>query len=132
MAKSLKNCSAKEILSAKGYVQKSFPTNDFLLEVADFFRDHDISDALYIYTSRFIDRYDDAEFYINRSFDNKWLYDIPFERFEEYFYKGIAVPNFLVDEPYVKNVVFALKTIGGFVVKKEKVMKIPRYKITLL
>ena len=106
MAKSLKNCSAKEILSEKGYVQKSFPTN--------------------------IDRYDDAEFYINRSFDNKYLRDIPFEKLKEYIYKDIAVPNFLVDEPYVKNVVFALKTIGGFVVKKEKVMKIPRYKITLL
>lgn len=132
MAKSLKNCSAKEILSAKGYVQKSFPTNDFLSEVADFFKDHDIRDALYIYTSRFIDRNDDTEFYINRALDYKWAYRMPIEKFEECLKKGVIVPNFLVDEPYVKNVIFALETIGGFVVKKEKIMKIPRYKITLL
>lgn len=132
MAVSLKDCSAKAILKEKGYVQKPFPTNEFITEVAEFFRNNDISEALYIYPQRFIDRNDDAEFYINRFSSNDWMDDIPFEKFLVYHQKGLIVPNFLVDEPYVKNVVFALRTLGGFVVKKEKIMKISRYKITLL
>lgn len=153
---------AKDILKMKNFSQTNFDTDGFLSDVADFFIKHDVGDELLVRTERFVSKCWDDESFIQtaKEFDEdviteedrrrgyKYVPDkIPFEkthffggpqpydRFDDYFEymsRGLCVPHLVVDEPYVKNAVFALSVLAGYVVKKTRVKKETIYEVTLV
>lgn len=125
-------CNAEKILKEKGYEKKNFPTNEFLVKVAEWFRANDIKSALYIYSQRFVERDDGKEFYIDRTDTDSWAKELDFSDFLVLQQKGLIKPHFLVDEPFAANAVWCLQTLGNFVVKKERKMKKTVYKVTLI
>lgn len=51
---------------------------------------------------------------------DEWIVPLPWEQQLLMLQKGTAVPFIWVDEPFVKNAVFTLKTMAGYVVKRAK------------
>lgn len=113
--------TAQDLLKEKGYIEEKFDTNGFLQCVADWFRSHNIEDKLLIRPKRFIEMDNPPKGgWIDMTNVDEWIVSLPWEQQLLMLQKGTAVPFIWVDEPFVKNAVFTLKTMAGYVVKRAK------------
>lgn len=126
--------TAKDILKQKGVVLSKFDTNGFLELVADFFLRNDPKKTLRVIAKDMYGRPDypkdgymdltntDFDTICDRMEDKKDPFSFAdFQDATEYF--GIFLkhePTIFVDEPFEKNVIFALRALGGYVVKKKQ------------
>ncbi|KGF24866.1 hypothetical protein [Prevotella histicola] len=113
--------TAQDLLKEKGYIEEKFDTNGFLQCVADWFRSHNIEDKLIIRPKRFIEMDNPPkDGWLDMTNVDEWIVSLPWEQQLLMLQKGTAVPFIWVDEPFVKNAVFTLKTMAGYVVKRAK------------
>lgn len=113
--------TAQDLLKEKGYIEEKFDTNGFLQCVADWFRSHNIEDKLIIRPKRFIEMDNPPKGgWLDMTNVDEWIVSLPWEQQLLMLQKGTAVPFIWVDEPFVKNAVFTLKTMAGYVVKRAK------------
>lgn len=113
--------TAQDLLKEKGYIEEKFDTNGFLQCVADWFRYHNIEDKLIIRPKRFIEMDNPPKGgWVDMTNVDEWIGSLPWEQQLLMLQKGTAVPFVWVDEPFVKNAVFTLKTMAGYVVKRAK------------
>nr|DAU45975.1 MAG TPA: hypothetical protein [Caudoviricetes sp.] len=113
--------TAQDLLKEKGYIEEKFDTNGFLQCVADWFRSHNIEDKLLIRPKRFIEMDNPPKGgWLDMTNVDEWIVPLPWEQQLLMLQKGTAVPFIWVDEPFVKNAVFTLKTMAGYVVKRAK------------
>ena len=113
--------TAQDLLKEKGYIEEEFDTNGFLQCVADWFRSHNIEDKLLIRPKRFIEMDNPPKGgWLDMTNVDEWIVSLPWEQQLLMLQKGTAVPFIWVDEPFVKNAVFTLKTMAGYVVKRAK------------
>ena len=113
--------TAQDLLKEKGYIEEKFDTNGFLQCVADWFRSHNIEDKLLIRPKRFIEMDNPPKGgWLDMTNVDEWIVSLPWEQQLLMLQKGTAVPFIWVDEPFVKNAVFTLKTMAGYVVKRAK------------
>ena len=113
--------TAQDLLKEKGYIEEKFDTNGFLQCVADWFREHDVKDKLIIRPKRFIEMDNPPKGgWLDMTNVDEWIVSLPWEQQLLMLQKGTAVPFIWVDEPFVKNAVFTLKTMAGYVVKRAK------------
>lgn len=113
--------TAQDLLKEKGYIEEKFDTNGFLQCVADWFRSHNIEDKLLIRPKRFIEMDNPPKGgWKDMTNVDEWIGSLPWEQQLLMLQKGTAVPFIWVDEPFVKNAVFTLKTMAGYVVKRAK------------
>lgn len=123
---------AADILKEKGVKNKPFPTNKLLMDVAKWFRNHELKDSLYLMSKRFVEMNPAPEFYVDNTNIDQWVQDMDFSDYLNAKNAGLIVPHYLIDEPYFVNAVAMLQTLGGYVVKKERKKKVVRYKVTLI
>lgn len=113
--------TAQDLLKEKGYIEEKFDTNGFLQCVADWFRSHNIEDKLLIHPKRFIEMDNPPKGgWKDMTNVDEWIGSLPWEQQLLMLQKGTAVPFIWIDEPFVKNAVFTLKTMAGYVVKRAK------------
>lgn len=113
--------TAQDLLKEKGYIEEKFDTNGFLQCVADWFRSHNIEDKLIIRPKRFIEMNNPPKGgWLDMTNVDEWIVSLPWEQQLLMLQKGTAVPFIWVDEPFVKNAVFTLKTMAGYVAKRAK------------
>ena len=113
--------TAQDLLKEKGYIEEKFDSNGFLQCVADWFRSHNIEDKLLIRPKRFIEMDNPPKGgWLDMTNVEQWIVSLPWEQQLLMLQKGTAVPFIWVDEPFVKNAVFTLKTMAGYVVKRAK------------
>ena len=113
--------TAQDLLKEKGYIEEKFDTNGFLQCVADWFRSHNIEDKLLVRPKRFIEMDNPPKGgWLDMSNVDEWLETLPWEQALCITQKGQDKPFLWVDEPFVKNAVFTLKTMAGYVVKRAK------------
>lgn len=137
---------AKDILKAKNYVQNKFDTNGFLQDVAEYFMSRDINATFTIYPQRFADvpDNDSTEFgSINMEakkkgycqclyppcFEDTIYADMPggLEMYRKYY-----EPCIYIDEPFLKNSVFTLRTLAGYNVESFRKYGMTCYRISLI
>ena len=113
--------TAQDLLKEKGYVEEKFDTNGFLQCVVDWFREHDVKDKLIIRPKRFIEMDNPPKGgWIDMTNVKEWFEALPWEQQFCIASARQAVPFLFVDKPFIKNAVFTLKTMAGFVVNKSK------------
>lgn len=113
--------TAQDLLKEKGYIEEKFDTNGFLQCVADWFREHDVKDKLIIRPKRFIEMDNPPKGgWLDMTNVDEWMVSLPWEQALCITQKGQDRPFLWVDEPFVKNAVFTLKTMAGYVVKRAK------------
>lgn len=113
--------TVQDLLKEKGYIEEKFDTNGFLQCVADWFRSHNIEDKLLIRPKRFIEMDNPPKGgWKDMTNVDEWIGSLPWEQQLLMLQKGTAVPFIWIDKPFVKNAVFTLKTIAGYVVKRAK------------
>lgn len=113
--------TAQDLLKEKGYIEEKFDTNGFLQCVADWFREHDVKDKLIIRPKRFIEMDNHPKGgWLDMTNVDEWIVSLPWEQALCITQKGQDRPFLWVDEPFVKNAVFTLKTMAGYVVKRAK------------
>lgn len=122
--------TAQDLLKEKGYIEEKFDTNGFLQCVADWFRSHNIEDKLLIRPKRFIEMENPPKGgWQDMTNVEEWLKGYPQLTQLVIIETRQNVPFIWVDEPFIKNAVFTLKTMAGYTVKKAKK---GCYEITLL
>ena len=113
--------TAQDLLKEKGYIEEKFDTNGFLQCVADWFREHDVKDKLIIRPKRFIEMDNHPKGgWLDMTNVDEWIVSLPWEQALCITQKGQDRPFLWVDEPFIKNAVFTLKTMAGYVVKRAK------------
>ena len=111
--------TAKEILEKNGYVENKFDTNGFLELVGKWFSENKIEDKLLIISKRFIEMSNPPSCgYIDMTDTDKWVAELSWEQVVYMTQRGLINPIIYVDEPYIKNAVFALRTLAGYVVSR--------------
>lgn len=113
--------TAQDLLKEKGYIEEKFDTNGFLQCVSDWFRSHNIEDKLIIRPKRFIEMENPPKGgWKDMTNVDEWLDEMPWEEALCIIQKGQAKPFLWIDEPFIKNAIFALKTMAGYTIKKGK------------
>ena len=113
--------TAQDLLKEKGYIEEKFDTNGFLQCVADWFREHDVKDKLIIRPKRFIEMDNPPKGgWIDMTNVKQWIATLPWEQQLLMLQKGTAVPFLFVDKPFVKNAMYMLQVMNGFIVEKGK------------
>lgn len=126
--------TAQDIIKQKGIVLSKFDTNAFLELVADFFVRNDPKKTLRVVAKDMYGRPDypkggfmdltntDFDTIYKRMENKKDPFTYSDYQDATYFNKLWVsyVPTIFVDKPFEKNVIYALRTLGGYVVKKEK------------
>lgn len=113
--------TAQDLLKEKGYIEEKFDTNGFLQCVSDWFRSHNIEDKLLIRPKRFIEIKNPPKGgWKDMTNVDEWLETLPWEQALCITQKGQGKPFLWVDEPFVKNAIFTLRTMAGYTVKKGK------------
>lgn len=126
----VKLVQASDLLREKGYVEEKFDTNGFLQCVANWFREHEVKDKLLIRPKRFIEMDNPPKGGWKDMTDiEEWFPSLRWEQQLILVQKGQDFPFIFVDEPFIKNAVFTLKTMAGYTVKRAKK---GCYEITLL
>ncbi|WP_302824899.1 hypothetical protein [Leyella stercorea] len=137
---------AQDILKEKGFKVPPFDTAGFQNAVVEFFQKNDVSAKLTIFGVRFVDyegtpkcgfsdctQYSSSETWSDGR--KSFHYDLPDYldcRFGYSATTGFSTPFFIVDEPYLTNVVALLKMAGFIVGRKRRVLGVPTYDITLV
>lgn len=113
--------TAQDLLKEKGYIEEKFDTNGFLQCVSDWFRSHNIEDKLLIRPKRFIEMDNPPKGgWKDMTNVEEWFSTLPWEKQLLLSQRGQNVPFIFIDKPFVKNAIFALKTMAGYTIKKGK------------
>ena len=113
--------TAQELLKEKGYIEEKFDTNGFLQCVSDWFRSHNIEDKLLIRPKRFIEMDNPPKGgWKDMTNVEEWFSTLPWEKQLLLSQRGQNVPFIFIDEPFIKNAIFTLKTMAGYTIKKGK------------
>jgi hypothetical protein len=116
-----KMLTAQDLLKEKGYVEEKFDTNGFLQCVANWFREHEVKDKLLIRPKRFIEMDNPPKGgWKDMTNIEEWLPSLQWEQQLILVQKGQDFPFIFIDEPFIKNAVFTLKTMAGYTVKRAK------------
>lgn len=112
---------ASTLLREKGYIEEKFDQQGFTECIYNWFKEHDLKDKLLIRPKRFIEMDNPPKGgWLDMTNVDEWIVSLPWEQQLLMLQKGTAVPFIWVDEPFVKNAVFTLKTMAGYVVKRAK------------
>ena len=112
---------AATLLREKGYVEEKFDQQGFTECIYNWFKEHDLKDKLLIRPKRFIEMDNPPKGgWLDMTNVDEWIVSLPWEQQLLMLQKGTAVPFIWVDEPFVKNAIFTLKTMAGYVVKRAK------------
>ena len=113
--------TAQDLLKEKGYIEEKFDTNGFLQCVSDWFRSHNIEDKLLIRPKRFIEMDNPPKGgWKDMTNIEEWFNTLPWEKQLLLSQRGQNVPFIFIDEPFIKNAIFTLKTMAGYTIKKGK------------
>lgn len=112
---------ASTLLREKGYVEEKFDQEGFTECVYNWFKDHDLKDKLLIRPKRFIEMDNPPKGgWKDMTVVKDWLCQLPWEDQLATVNKGQAIPFLFVDKPFIKNAVYMLQIMNGFIVEKGK------------
>lgn len=112
---------AATLLREKGYVEEKFDQEGFTECVYNWFKDHDLKDKLLIRPKRFIEMDNPPKGGWKDMTDvNEWLPSLRWEQQLILVQKRQAVPFIFIDKPFIKNAVYMLQIMNGFIVEKGK------------
>ena len=112
---------ASTLLREKGYVEEKFDQQGFTECIYNWFKEHDLKDKLIIRPKRFIEMDNPPKGgWIDMTNVKQWIATLPWEQQLLMLQKGTAVPFLFVDKPFVKNAMYMLQVMNGFIVEKGK------------
>ena len=112
---------AATLLKEKGYVEEKFDQQGFTQCVYSFFKEHDLKDKLLIRPKRFIEMENPPKGgWKDMTNVDEWLDEMPWEEQLTLIQKCQAVPFIFIDKPFIKNAVYMLQIMNGFIVEKGK------------
>ena len=112
---------ASTLLREKGYVEEKFDQQGFTECIYNWFKEHDLKDKLIIRPKRFIEMDNPPKGgWIDMTNVDEWIATLPWEQQLLVAQKGTAVPFLFVDKPFMKNAVYMLQIMNGFIVEKGK------------
>ncbi len=112
---------AATLLREKGYIEEKFDQEGFTECVYNWFKTHDLKDKLLIRPKRFIEMDNPPKGGWKDMTDvEEWLKDFPWEDQLNIRNRGQAIPFLFVDKPFIKNAVYMLQIMNGFIVEKGK------------
>ena len=112
---------ASTLLREKGYVEEKFDQQGFTECIYNWFKEHDLKDKLLIRPKRFIEMDNPPRGgWIDMTNVEQWIATLPWEQQLLVVQKGTAVPFLFVDKPFMKNAVYMLQVMNGFIVEKGK------------
>lgn len=119
MVKKLVQASA--LLREKGYVEEKFDQEGFTECVYNWFKEHDLKDKLLIRPKRFIEIDNPPKGgWKDMTVVTDWIIQFSWEDQLEMMKKHQDLPFIFVDKPFVKNAVYMLEIMNGFIVEKGK------------
>lgn len=117
----VKLVQASMLLKEKGYVEEKFDQQGFTECIYNWFKEHDLKDKLIIRPKRFIEMDNPPKGgWLDMTNVDEWIVSLPWEQQLLMLQKGTAVPFVWVDEPFVKNAMYMLQVMNGFIVEKGK------------
>lgn len=112
---------AATLLKEKGYIEEKFDQPGFTQCVYSFFKEHDLKDKLLIRPKRFIEMDNPPKGgWKDMTNVDEWLDEMPWEEQLTLVQKSQAVPFIFIDKPFIKNAVYMLQIMNGFIVEKGK------------
>ena len=112
---------ASELLREKGYVEEKFDQEGFTQCVYNWFKDHDLKDKLLIRPKRFIEMNNPPKGgWKDMTVVTDWIIQFSWEDQLEMMKKHQDRPFIFVDKPFIKNAVYMLEIMNGFIVEKGK------------
>ena len=119
MVKKLVQASA--LLREKGYVEEKFDQEGFTQCVYNWFKEHDLKDKLLIRPKRFIEMDNPPKGGgKDMTVVTDWIIQFSWEDQLEMMKKHQDRPFIFVDKPFIKNAVYMLQIMNGFIVEKGK------------
>ena len=112
---------AATLLREKGYVEEKFDQQGFTECIYNWFKEHDLKDKLLIRPKRFIEMDNPPKGgWVDMTNVDEWIGSLPWEQQLLMLQKGTAVPFIWVDKPFMKNAMYMLQVMNGFIVEKGK------------
>lgn len=112
---------ASTLLKEKGYVEEKFDQQGFTECIYSWFKEHDLKDKLIIRPKRFIEMDNPPKGGWKDMTDvEEWFPSLQWEQQLILVQKGQAVPFVFIDKPFIKNAVYMLQIMNGFIVEKGK------------
>lgn len=112
---------ASTLLREKGYIEEKFDQEGFTECIYNWFKEHDLKDKLLIRPKRFIEMDNPPKGgWLDMKNVDEWLGTLPWENQLTLVQKGQAVPFIFIDKPFIKNAVYMLQIMNGFIVEKGK------------
>lgn len=112
---------ASILLKEKGYVEEKFDQQGFTECIYNWFKEHDLKDKLLIRPKRFIEMDNPPKGgWLDMTNVDEWIVSLPWEQQLLMLQKGTAVPFIWVDKPFMKNAMYMLQVMNGFIVEKGK------------
>lgn len=112
---------AATLLKEKGYVEEKFDQLGFTQCVYSFFKEHELKDKLIIRPKRFIEMDNPPKGgWKDMTNVDEWINTFPWEQQLLLVQRGQAVPFIFIDKPFIKNAVYMLQIMNGFIVEKGK------------
>ena len=112
---------ASMLLKEKGYVEEKFDQQGFTECIYNWFKEHDLKDKLLIRPKRFIEMDNPPKGgWLDMTNVDEWIVPLPWEQQLLMLQKGTAVPFIWVDKPFMKNAMYMLQVMNGFIVEKGK------------
>ena len=112
---------ASMLLKEKGYVEEKFDQQGFTECIYNWFKEHDLKDKLLIRPKRFIEMDNPPKGgWLDMTNVDEWIVSLPWEQQLLMLQKGTAVPFIWVDKPFMKNAMYMLQVMNGFIVEKGK------------
>lgn len=117
----VKLVQASMLLKEKGYVEEKFDQQGFTECIYNWFKEHDLKDKLIIRPKRFIEMDNPPKGgWVDMTNVEEWIVSLPWEQQLLMLQKGTAVPFIWVDKPFMKNAMYMLQVMNGFIVEKGK------------
>lgn len=112
---------ASTLLREKGYVEEKFDQQGFTECVYNWFRGHNVKDRLLIRPKRFVEMENPPKGGWKDMTDvEAWMETLPWEEQFLAVRNGQDRPFLFVDKPFIKNAVYMLQIMNGFIVEKGK------------
>lgn len=112
---------ASTLLKEKGYVEEKFDQQGFTECIYSWFKEHSLKDKLLVRPKRFIEMDNPPKGgWLDMTDVEKWLNEMPWEKQLTLIQKGQAIPFIFIDKPFIKNAVYMLQIMNGFIVEKGK------------
>ena len=119
MVKKLVQASA--LLREKGYTEEKFDQEGFTECVYNWFKEHDLKDKLLIRPKRFIEMDNPPKGgWKDMTVVTDWIIQFSWEDQLEMMKKHQDRPFIFIDKPFIKNAVYMLEIMNGFIVEKGK------------